>query len=277
MPDMDWNNIRIDALEAVGRPNNPPVRRNVEGTAKSSKVIPLVDPHLQKYMYGGQLDIRELNHRYSNQIIGLPKIIKGVEVIIPVMVVQFDYSYTDDGIFLSLFGNELRNGRYKDVQAFLLNDIVCKWDVPNTGVLNYKDMVIYIQYLAGRVWRRGLSSKSLKIIDPNKYTSNVVKYGGKRGVPSYSVNSILYDLYNPVYFTPNRAIELILSGNQRAVAISDKYFFSINMYDENILVGYKGWIVGEIKDNIIILKAEVKHLYEELSEYYPCTYIGQEK
>lgn len=215
-----------------------------------------------EYTADGRIDYRELRHRYVNTICGIPdpKSPDG-SGLLPKYIYQIDKGriYTYD------------MGHEQEAQYTSPLDNRVMIDIPQLGMISHGGSVIYIEMRNNRIWRRGLTLDLIKVIDPLQDDSHIVNQSFSLRTHS-SANKIMHSVYNNKYVTFNEGVQTLMDNKMRAVPLNSSFFLAISSASEEILVGYKKWVVGHVvmeldKSYSIILDKEGKHLKEELSKY----------
>lgn len=135
-------------------------------------------------------------------------------------------------------------------------------DRPKLGAFNIGKYVIHITTVPRRQWKRGFNYGEIKITNKFEYEGKVA---GHRAVAR---STILKAIYKSEYPSVEEALKEVRGFRALARAFSPKFYFGIKNKGSNVLVFYKKWIVGYMKDDdssTVMLKSH--HLYEELSQF----------
>jgi hypothetical protein len=71
----------------------------------------------------------------------------------------------------------------------------------------------------------------------------------------------------PEYPSLNQALEQLQTGKRYGVAINNRWWFGWKFHINEIVVGYKLYAVGVIKNEKARISSTCKHLVEDLSQY----------
>lgn len=137
---------------------------------------------------------------------------------------------------------------------------------PDMGLVNHGIFAVNIERIARRQWRMGYNAR---VCHPTIYQQRALQRYGVIGIFDHMNVNFLYDLFNRKYPSPDECIRRLTEGEAFSVAFSPQFFLTLTHMSDNILIGYKNWIVGLYKDGEFTLNEKCHHLYESLSQYVP--------
>lgn len=220
----------------------------------------------------GKVNINEIAHRFQRTYCAFRE--TEADKWEPRIIQEFAFSGNkgrekrrEENLFCRLL---FLNGDSFGENVFSVRDKI-RLDIPKMGVFPWRGSVLFSKIMANRNWRRGLMPKSIHFHDPLYKDTLLSNIRIKNGSNQY-LHETLSGLYNNKYLSIGGAIEKLDQGGMRAVPISSSFFLCILSNSEDIMVGYKKWIVGKVEENDIggynvdlyeneQLREEVDHLF----------------
>lgn len=137
---------------------------------------------------------------------------------------------------------------------------------PEEGLKNHKGFVVHFLRKAARQWKRGVTHEnSFGKILLNEVTDAIKISPLELAGPDY-----FYDIYNPLYYEFEAAIDALRSGSNLAVALNKNYFLFLYPYVSDIQIGYKGlYPIGHVHKGQVVMLDTFKYLIEDMSQYIP--------
>lgn len=197
--------------------------------------------------------VEELNRQYRDTMVG----VKSDKGIIPFQVQMIEGPKEDP----QWFGRIAVGGRFRAVEKPLTGDKLCL-KFPQVGTVNAGLGTFYISRRPLRQWKRGFKDDLVDRAAILPETFLELGLRTERGV-QYYVN-----LFNRQYPAPMEALYKVLAEGLISCAFSPRFWFGISPRYDNVVIGYKYWVVGYVDDNgQFKLEKRCQHLKEELSQY----------
>lgn len=202
-------------------------------------------------------DLREMTSRWNGSFIGVQK----DGAVMPFMVSEFRSS---DDIDIPFMVGNFPGKKSKIAKAE--NLVFTK---PKLGMLNFKDSVVYITNIPLRQYRRGLTTKTLKMEIPfSRELKDIRRPISRRNIND---NELILEMFNPTYPSVQQCIADVRGFKKIAEAFNNKYAIGIKKGFKSPRVYYKGYNIGRLDDdNVVHLRTSANHLIEELSQYLQC-------
>ena len=213
-------------------------------TNKTEEILSKFIDERGRFMYS------EFDHRYRGTLIGC----KRDDRVCPIEVQECN----TDGIIASDIGS----GDYFNI-PFDSKEI--NLDLPLLGLVPFKDHVLYVRHSRNMLWRRGLVTRSLSASDPLKLDSISLRRSCSMNNSSH-MKTLVNSIFNHKYTSYEEAITRLEKSEKRAFPLNKNFFVAISSSSEDIVLGYKDFIVGHVDSKgEAILGDKVKHLSNELS------------
>lgn len=181
-------------------------------------------------MITDSMSARDIDATYRNTILGL----RMEGVIEPVRVV----GASDDNEMLVVSHDASFEKRLS------LRDPRIVTEYPDSGAYNYKKTVVFVRRKAQRQWRRGISRNHLEIGSSNSRVDDFI---------------LARCMYNPSYVGFDKAKELIESEGFEARAITRNFWLKKDNRYENLVILFRGRVVGELIDGGINIPDDAIH------------------
>lgn len=183
----------------------------------------------------------------------------------------YEYFYFNDviedeeGRFV-LRGQLLTNKKRWDNQNILADDIIDfnpTW--PKLGLINALRDVVFLYRRPDRQWRQGYFINAVVIEQFNKTSMNLL------GLSCFSYDHLIKpyfakEVFNPNYFSVNKAIDDIHGGRRLAAAINKDFFISSSWLVDGLYLGYKTTLVGKISNRHYLQNPQVE-LFDNINKY----------
>jgi len=128
-----------------------------------------------------------------------------------------------------------------------LCDVELKFTMPELGLVNYSKRVVAVTRRPRKQYRRGFTFKNSVI------ATNVVEMSLSRslfGKGEAAQNCDLVNtIFNPIYYNPKDALDLILNKKATTVAINNRYYLSSSSRLPYIYLGFSdGLVIGRVNE-----------------------------
>lgn len=204
-------------------------------------------------------DPDEMTSRWSGTFIGVKK----EEGVLPLLVNSFRKTMSKGYIVEGSYSTN-----FDEIEKVSVNDLVFK--MPSFGVINHDDTTFLIRGIPKRQWKRGFKHTLVLFNDPfQKENSIRNKHFSNRMLTKYDFIS---SIFNPVYYPINQCINDVREFKALSRAFNNKFAIGIRSGYSNPRVLYKGIDVGGLTSkNIVMLRQNSIHIFEELSQYLECS------
>jgi hypothetical protein len=186
---------------------------------------------------------------------------------------------TDEGGNTDIFLVEYMDSEGSSIYGFRNNDGIWKaaghnvhkinldFPMPSLGLVNHKEFVVDITRNPRKQYRRGFTFKN-SVISTDLVEADIAY----SLVPSpYDLTaSLVQDIFDPMYYTVEDGLSLLLSGKRPTVAISNRYYLSTSTTLPYIYLGFgKDMIIGRINEanGMCTVFKSAAPLLEDLSSY----------
>jgi len=159
------------------------------------------------------------------------------------------------------------NGSWK-IASMSLDKVQLDFTMPPLGLINHKKAVVDITRKAKKQYRRGFTYSNgiinLKVMEEFIYYEQVKdqEHISKSG-------ELVTDIYNPLYYSVEGALDLILSKDRPTVAITNRYYISSSPRLPYIYLGFGGYVIGRVNERSgrCLLFKSAEPLLEDVSNY----------
>lgn len=143
---------------------------------------------------------------------------------------------------------------------FPMNSKLIKFVFPKLGYVNTGSQCIYLTRSSKRMWKVGLTPEN---IITDYLHRNFVTHKDQK-----SYENMIEDICNKQYYTPKKALELILKGKRSGSAFSSKFCFGLSEKTLAPVLYYKNKSVGYYDANYkaIVISDVNSHIIQQLNE-----------
>ena len=138
---------------------------------------------------------------------------------------------------------------------------------PICGMINHKNFSVYVERQLHKQYRKALNIDLIQLHFMDSFAHRKVF---ELPMPHVSNSEFIYDLFNPKYMSPQKALELVATAEKQSIAINPDYAFFISKDAPVPLVKYQDLEIGWAKDGVVNLPTGMHHFYEDLSQYINC-------
>lgn len=147
-----------------------------------------------------------------------------------------------------------------------ISDVELDHTVPPCGLINFKSTVIDVYRTGVKQYRRGFTFNNHAFEHRTmmeNYHRRIFKSNIEQDVP------MIESIFNPVYYTPQGALNEILAKERIAAAITNRYYFAVSPYVPYIHLGYDKYIIGRVNENTAecTLFRSAAPLAQDVSQY----------
>ena len=195
-----------------------------------------------------RINLRELSHRFRETYCALWN--EQEKVWEPKKIYSFDFDDSGEREKENLKVRLLHMNRdNSDCGWYNIIENV-RLEIPKMGLFSWKGSVLFSSIYANRNWRRGLQYQSISYHDPLSLDSYLIKMN-KNFKNMIQIEELLKSLYNNKMYSITEAIDKIQNNIGRAFPISSSFFLCITSESEDIMIGYKRWIIGRIEIDLL--------------------------
>lgn len=127
-----------------------------------------------------------------------------------------------------------------------LEDVDVDFSMPELGLVNHEKAVINVMRRAYKQYRRGFTWKnqvvSHSVVEPMVYDHMI---GGGIGTDM----KVVQNIFDPIYYSVQDALNLIQSKDRPTVAITNRYYISLSSDLPYIYLGFgSGNVIGRVNE-----------------------------
>lgn len=178
----------------------------------------------------------------------------------------FLIEYLDDN-GKTLYGYVNRGNTWA-TKYYKLADVDLSFHMPDLGLINHQGIVVYTARRAAKQYRRGFTWKN-EVITARTVEELLQIKANNYGGLSHSAG-LVHDIFDPMYYTLDSALELMVQDKQPTIAISNRYYISMSTRLPYIYLGFaNGNVIGRVNENngrCTVFKS-ASPLIEDLSAY----------
>jgi hypothetical protein len=165
----------------------------------------------------------------------------------------------------TLHGYTSKKGQWT-TKTVRTNNVDLDFHMPDLGLINFKGYVLNVVRRATKQYRRGFTWKN-GVITFNVIEEMLPHYLGK-GTAINKTAALVEQIFDPIYFSVEHGLNLLLSGERQTVALNNRYYLSMSTKLPYIYLGFaNGNVIGRVNENTgrCTLFASAAPLLEDVS------------
>lgn len=197
---------------------------------------------------------RDFNLKYESTYIAM----KGGGINLPLWIDDID----EDEYIRGRIWNEGKGKFTSSDSEIEISDPDLITTFPRLGALNLTHSVVVIRRLAKRQWRKVLNAQVIQLHDPFEEERDLLGLPRIKGVEN---DTILLEIFNPVYPNREQAWERIAAGDTLAVAITPEWYLGVKAHAEGVKLFKDDLSVGTVTSSTTVeLYPEAQLLKEQV-------------